>query len=74
MKEKHVILRSTGAATRDLFLGPAVAPNAAEVAAGLAVEVDEIDRRNIPTLTRNGDVLAVAPVIPMRLIAPLEHR
>ena len=77
-KEKHVILRSTLAATRDPFLGPrmrggGVVPFAEEAAAaGLAVEVDEIARREIVGLTRNADVLAVAPVIPMRLIEPVE--
>lgn len=76
-KEKHVILRSTLAATRDPFLGPrmrggGVVPFAEEAAASLAVEVDEIARREIVGLTRNADVLAVAPVIPMRLIEPVE--
>ncbi len=72
-KEKHVILRSTRAATRDLFLGPGAGPFAAEaMAASLTVEVDDIARREIVGLTRNADVLAVAPVIPMRLIAPVD--
>ena len=72
-KEKHVILRSARAATRDLFLGPGAVPFAAEaMAASLTVEVDDIARREIVGLTRNADVLAVAPVIPMRLIAPVD--
>src|SRR5262245_19916375 len=74
MKEKHIILRSAHAATRDIFLGGRSLPSAAEaVAAGLSVEVEEIERRHIAALTRNADVLAVAPSIPMQLIAPIER-
>jgi subtilisin family serine protease len=73
MKEKHIILRSTRAATGDLFLGPRSLPGASEsVPVGLSVEVEDIDRHSISVLTRNADVLAVAPSIPMKLIAPVE--
>lgn len=77
MKEKHIILRNmlgnVRAATRDPFLGAFSLPSAAEaVAAGVLVEAEDIDRRDITTLTRNEDVLAVAPSIPMKLIAPVE--
>lgn len=72
MKETHIILRRAGAATGDLFLGPLSLPSAPEMAAGLSVEVEDIDRSDIPALTRNADVLAVAPSIPMKLIAPVE--
>lgn len=73
MKAKHIILRSTQAATRDLFLGRRSLPSATEeVAAGLAIEVEEFDRRSIAAVTRHADVLAVAPAIPMKLIAPVE--
>ena len=41
-------------------------------AASLSVEVEEIDRNKIPVLTRNLDVLAVAPVVPMKLIEPVD--
>jgi subtilisin family serine protease len=72
MKEKLVILRSSGAATPGVLSEPLEASSAAEVAAGMTVEVDEIDRRDIPTMNRNADVLAVAPAIPMQLIAPIK--
>ena len=74
LKERHIILRSTGAATRDVFDGGAAAfPSSVESAvAGLSVEVKDIDRDNISALTRSSDVLAVAPSIPMKLIAPLD--
>jgi subtilisin family serine protease len=73
MKEKHVILRSTRAATGDLFLGPRSLPGASDlVPVGLSVEVEDIDRHSISALTRNAEVLVVAPSIPMKLIAPIE--
>jgi subtilisin family serine protease len=71
MKEKHIILRSVHSVTRDPFLGPFATPGAAAPAA-LAVEVDDITRRQISALTRHADVLAVAPVVPMKLIAPID--
>lgn len=75
MKEKLVILRSGRASTRDPFRGPFAFPAAPpEGGAELSVEVDEVDRGRLPSLTRDADVLAVAPVIPMKLIAPVEIR
>jgi subtilisin family serine protease len=73
MKEKHIILRSAHVATRDVFLGMRPSASAAEsVAAGMSVDVEDLDRRSISTLTRNADVIAIAPSIPMKLIAPVE--
>jgi subtilisin family serine protease len=72
MKEKLVILRSSGAVTPEVLSDLDAAASAAEVAAGLTVAVEELDRRDIPTMTRNTDVLAVAPAIPMQLIAPVK--
>lgn len=75
MIETHVILRTTSAATRDPFLGALAVPATEEsVAAGVSVEVDDIDTHTIPTLSGNTEVLAIAPVIPMKLIAPVEVR
>jgi subtilisin family serine protease len=73
MRERHVILRSNVAATRDPFVGALAAPAlAASVAAGVSIEVDEIDTRDVPALARDADVLAIARAIPMKLIAPVE--
>lgn len=78
MKEKHIILRSAPAATRRRTTrgarpGPRAGGRAIEPdAAGLSIEVENIDRRDIPELTNNNDVLAVAPSIPMKLIAPVD--
>jgi subtilisin family serine protease len=43
-----------------------------DAAAGLSVEIDNIDTHSLPSLANRADVLAVAPVIPMKLIAPTE--
>jgi subtilisin family serine protease len=72
MREKHIILRTIPAATHDLFRGHSATTLEASVAAGVLVEVDEIDRPRISALTRNVEILAIAPVIPMKLIAPFE--
>ncbi|MCF6155926.1 MAG: peptidase S8 [Candidatus Brocadia sp.] len=75
MKEKHIVLRTTREATRDVFLGPFSQPRGVEsIPAGLSVEVEEIDRGKILALTRNADVLAVAPSFPMKLITPFEDQ
>jgi len=73
MKEKHIILRaiSSFTGTRDIFLGPGATPfGAPNVPERLVVEVENIDRRNLPAVASKGDVVAIAPVMPMRLIEP----
>jgi subtilisin family serine protease len=73
VKETHIILRSTPAATGDPFLGPLAGPTAeGSAVAGVSVEVDDIDTHEIPALARNADVRAIAPIVPMKLIAPVE--
>lgn len=76
MKSKHIILRTNSLATRDVWRGAAtVQPNAAAgpgTGQELFSESLVIDRRNIPFLTRDSGVLAVAPAMPMRLVAPFD--
>ena len=71
MSTKHVILRSLSQ-TRG---GPARIPGAgpATVAPSMpvAVEVEEMDARRATNLARTSEVVAVAPVMPMRLIEPV---
>lgn len=70
--EPHIILRAPSVSTRDIFLGSAT-PSVLEAAsAGLKVDIDSVNQRDIPTLTRSRDVVAVAPVIPVRLVEPLD--
>src|SRR5215467_13733950 len=73
MKETHVILRTLRADTRDAFLGEeyeSVFPE--PLSASLSVEIEDVERQSIPTITRNREVVAIAPVVPMRLIDPLD--
>lgn len=70
MKQKHLILRSIGRGSRDVFLGPMARPRGEEPAA-VKVDVEEVDRRRRSELARHRDVLAVAPSMPMKLIAPV---
>jgi subtilisin family serine protease len=73
MRTTHVILRTTPAATRDPFLGPLAVPTLeGAIAVGVSVEIDDIDPHTVPALARNAEVLAIAPAIPMKLIAPVE--
>jgi subtilisin family serine protease len=79
MKETHIILRSPRSATRDVFLGAGplgatfAAAHAAEaVAAGLTVDLENIDRSDVPRLTNQAGVVAVAPSIPIKLVKPTE--
>lgn len=70
MKEKHIVLRSSRPRINDPFRGPVAIVEATPALP--SVEVEEIDRAKVPELTRHSDVLAVAPVIPMRLIEPVD--
>lgn len=81
MKERQVVLRavSVQGATRDVFRPQAFPerafPQGLEASAiplALRVEVEELEARHIPALASSADVLAVAPAMPMRLIAPVE--
>src|SRR4051812_13852600 len=73
MKERHIILRVKRASTRDFFLGPSASTAGLEPAAeNLAIEVDDMEKSHVSALTRTADVVAVAPVIPMKLISPVE--
>ena len=72
MKGKHVILRSLAGASRNVFGGAAsLQRDVGATAAPVKIEVEEIDERQRGQLSREQDVLAVAPSMPMRLIAPV---
>ncbi|SDV99362.1 S8 family peptidase [Nitrosomonas communis] len=73
MKQNHIVLRSPSTISRNTLLGPSNLPTAeASMGAPLLVEIEHIERQQVHTLTEKRDVLAVAPSIPMKLIAPLE--
>lgn len=75
MNEEHIILRAIRPVTRDLFLGGATTTNSVQnTVTGIAVDVDQLSRRNLGTLSRDTDVVAVAPVMPMKLVTPVDRQ
>jgi subtilisin family serine protease len=71
MATKHIILRSSRASTGDVYLGPMAGPRGVEsVAAGTTVDVQEIETAQVGQLAQHGDVVAIAPSIPMKLVKP----
>jgi subtilisin family serine protease len=72
MKQKHIILRSLGAAAFDTTFGPGAGPAAtAPAPSGLVVEIEELDREHLSAVARNQDVVAIAPAMPMKLVEPV---
>ena len=74
MKEKHVILRTRATSlTRGPFSGPSMTPFGFESAAGaFEIDIDDIERSRISALSRDREVVAIAPVMPLKLIAPVQ--
>src|SRR3954468_23340286 len=75
MKQKYVVLRGLQA-TRPRTSGPAgpvPGPSGAAPAAMPRIEyqIDELDPREAREVERSSGILAVAPSMPMRLIAPI---
>lgn len=71
MGQTHIILRGTTTSTRDVFLGPSAGPASRGGAPPtVSVEVADLSRRELSAITRERDVVAVAPAMPMRLIEP----
>lgn len=74
MKERYIVLRSPLAATRDPFSAPLATFASFTIpevhAANLLVDTQDLSPKEVPGVARSADVLALAPAIPMRLIAP----
>lgn len=73
MDGKYVILKSRRLATGDPFAQPFEAMAGAAAAApdtGLAVEVQDVSKQELASRSRETDVVAVAPSMRMKLIAP----
>ena len=70
MREKHIVLRGSRVSTGDVFHGGAASLESAPVV--LSVEVADMDRKDLLQVTREADVVAVAPAVPMKLIEPRE--
>jgi subtilisin family serine protease len=74
MKVKHVVLRNASrSATRDPFAGSFTFSRSLEAALppALRMEIEEVDTRKLSGIAANADVVAIAPVMPMKLIAPV---
>lgn len=73
MGKRHIILRGSRATTRDIFLGPlGGAAGLDPTPVAVSVEVADIDKRELAEVTREADVVAVAPAVPMKLVEPVD--
>jgi subtilisin family serine protease len=74
MKQKSIILRNKlRSSALDPFAGPSSVPTTRALAApDLQLNVDELERRDLSVLHHDAQVVAVAPVMPMKLILPLD--
>lgn len=74
MKERHIILRSIGGSGAAGLHAPSVeAAGAAPAPVALAVDVEEVERRELARIARNRDVVAIARAMPMKLVEPVER-
>jgi subtilisin family serine protease len=75
MKQEHIILRSIGpkSGPGGFLGGPGAVPAGAPAAPKVAVEMDTLSASGAASVARKKDVEAVAPVIPMKLVEPLDE-
>lgn len=72
MENNYIVLRSNRSATRDAFFGPSALPDVLETAyPELQAEVNTLERSQVADLNHDRDVVAIAPAMPMKLIAPV---
>mgnify|MGYP002784348339 CR=1 FL=1 len=73
MKTKYIMLRNRTAVTHDPFMGPSAIASRGEMGLPeVLLEVDEFDRRQLSSVSQKADVVAIAPVMPMKLITPVD--
>lgn len=73
MKQKCVVLRANHMLSRDVSQGRFFnTTNVFVPYPEVRVQIEDLHRRDISVLTRDADVVAVAPVLPMVLIEPLD--
>lgn len=70
MQSNYVILKTDALATRDVQRGPGTGTRA--IVDRVSVQLSALERNQVPLLTRDATVVAVAPAMPMSLIAPVE--
>lgn len=75
MKREHVILRNFGPGTGGGFLsgGPGGLPAAAPAPARVGVEMEMLSAGDAAKMAKKQEVAAVAPVMPMKLVEPLDE-
>lgn len=71
MRLTHVVLRSERSRGAAIFSRSALE---SAVPAGISVAIKSLERRDVAALNREPDVIAIAPAMPMRLIAPCNMR
>jgi subtilisin family serine protease len=72
VKETYIILRTPRPATRDVFSGGAAEFGTRRAPpTEVSVEVGQITKREINRLSNEANVVAIAPAMPMKLIAPV---
>jgi subtilisin family serine protease len=72
MRQKYVVLRGLqGSRARSGTAGPGPAGTATAPAPKIEYDVDHLDPREAREVERSAGVLAVAPAMPMRLLAPV---
>jgi subtilisin family serine protease len=74
MKSKHIVLRLESFTSRDIWRGPSTAPSAftGALPQNLSAQSIDIERHTIALLSRDPSVVAIAPSMPMRLVAPFD--
>lgn len=72
MKSNYIVLKSNALATRDVFRSPSAIPRAAAPLDVVSAELSALERRQVAALTRDANIVAVAPAMPLKLIAPVE--
>jgi subtilisin family serine protease len=70
MDDRHIVLRRKGGG--DDTLGDDARPAGMDAGPAINVDVRAMPRNEVPVMARRADVLAIAPSIPMKLIAPRE--
>lgn len=71
MKTTHVILRGARRPSIDLVAGGPAIEASAE--AEVRIDVDELDSRGVAMVRSEGNVVALAPAMPMHLVKPLDE-
>jgi subtilisin family serine protease len=70
MNSNYIVLKSSASVTRPVFGRAAAMRSLAGVGPSVSAEVVSIQRNELPQLARDASVVAIAPAMPMRLIAP----